>query len=39
MALSKIIEVIKVNYGYYSREEIKVLLNNNIPEHLLTDMF
>jgi hypothetical protein len=37
--LSKIIEVIKVHYGSYSREEIKMLLNNNIPEHILTDMF
>jgi hypothetical protein len=39
LPLATLIEAIKVNYGYYSREEIKILLNSNIPEHLLADMF
>lgn len=29
----------QVHYGSYSREEIRMLLNGNIPEHLLPDMF
>jgi hypothetical protein len=39
MQLNKLIEVIKVHYGSYSREEIRMLLSGNIPEHILPDMF
>ena len=35
----KLVEVIKVHYGSYSREEVRSLLNGNVPHHVLSYMF
>lgn len=36
---TRLLDVLQANYGYFSKEEIRLLLNGNIPDHHLPYMF